>query len=90
MRLGEARKILHISNGYTEQTVRDAFFIRLHEQHPDCGGGGGDIDRLKQARDVMLEKLGVKTPCPQCKGRGTVSLRFGVIDCTRCEGTGVV
>jgi hypothetical protein len=55
MRKAEASQLLGVRlRDISRETVESAFKKRLREVHPDAGGDGGDMARLKKARDLLL------------------------------------
>jgi len=94
--VAEARRLLGVSEGATPEEIRAAFTRAVKDAHPDAGGQGGDIQQLKWARNLLLERrlpnenTAAIHPCPMCNGRGSVALGFGYERCTTCNGTGEV
>lgn len=73
------------------ETIKAAFNQRVKETHPDALklGGTCDMDQLKQARELLLNRRNVSEfACKQCKGKGNVPARMGVKSCAACKGTG--
>lgn len=87
MNLSDARQLLGLVNGYTVDDVRFAFSRAVKAAHPDAGGTGGDMTKLRDARDLLL---GAKKTCVPCKGRGRILGRMGSVMCSRCNGDGTV
>lgn len=77
---------------FTDGDVRRAYAERVMANHPDHGGDGTLIARLKQARAALLisdtESHTDISSCVLCSGRGKVKLRFGAQTCTVCGGSG--
>jgi len=69
--------------------IRETFALMVKLDHPDQGGTGTMVVRLKEAKNVLLDHTnGVKPACPVCKGKGTVKgTKFKPIPCPRgCNG----
>lgn len=48
-----------------------------------------DMDLLRIARKTLLgDTKEANNACAQCRGRGTVRFRMGVMPCGACKGTG--
>jgi hypothetical protein len=52
-----ALEITELSEGYTEQDVREAHKRLMHRVHPDVGGSNFFAKQLNAAREVLLERL---------------------------------
>jgi DnaJ-class molecular chaperone len=71
--------------------IRDTFRLLAKLDHPDAGGTGAQITKLKQARDVLMDYTnGVKPACPVCNGTGAVRAKgFKPVACPKgCKITG--
>lgn len=95
--IARASQLLGLPSGAEPAEIRAAFATKVKAAHPDSGGTGGDIQQLKQARNILLEAhrlpkehVAAMHPCQMCSGRGMVSEGFGYQVCTTCNGTGVV
>lgn len=90
MRQADALALLGLTGcETTPEAVAMAFQRTVKATHPDAGGAGADMDKLKQARDALLNRRNVSDfACKQCSGRGTVPARLGVRPCGACRGTG--
>lgn len=95
--VSNAAAVLGVSDDATDDEVRQAFRTKARTMHTDTGGAGGDLDALKEARDVMLrrgvnqnEEMQVKGGCVYCRGRGRVpsTTSWGSDLCIACNGTG--
>lgn len=87
----EARGILGMVNGYSSEPiayVKKLFADKVRAMHPDLGGAGGNLDNIKEARDVLIASLGGESACKQCRGRGYIKARMGSVECGRCGGEG--
>lgn len=94
----EALKLLRLDKAacaITEHVITTAYRRELLEVHPDTAapvgltGDARTVDQIKMARDVLRQAAtGQENPCGQCKGRGTVRVRYGVAPCGACKGTG--
>lgn len=87
MKLDEARALLGLQPGADETAVRSAYARAVKADHPDLGGTGALIARLKVARDTLLLHRDIPA-CKMCKGSGRVQSRFGVQVCIACKGSG--
>jgi len=89
-----AASLLRVSlcGPWTEDAVRAAFTDIVRKAHPDTGGAGGDLARLKEARDVLLKEAAKEAgivPCARCEGTGRMTTRSGRrVSCSACGGTG--
>lgn len=74
------------------KTVRKLAADMLYNAHPDHGGDGSQIGKIKLARDVLLkhlESLAAVTKCSVCEGEGRVKTPRGPKKaCVACGGTG--
>ncbi len=86
----QARKILSLVNGYTVSDVRQAFVAACNAAHPDAGAIPGDLDKIVEARDLLMSNAAGDIACNQCGGSGYIKGRLGVYDCGRCGGEGTV
>ena len=72
--------------------MRTAFNDTLRATHPDQGGVGGDMAKLKEARDVLLKEAAKEAgivPCSRCEGSGRMATRSGRrVSCSACGGSG--
>ena len=92
--MGWAADLLGVKSTDTAVEIRAAYHKRLLELHPDTGGDGADpaqIQRLKEACDLMLASLSDE-PCPECKGKGKILAQRGwattLVECPECKGRG--
>lgn len=97
MRLHEARRILtpYLPAGaVTSESVRAAFREAVKANHPDSWDEAIEVrnpirmDKLKEARDVMLASLGnaQEQPagaCPVCRGSGYQAIGMRKVPCVR-------
>jgi hypothetical protein len=62
------------SETWTSSQVRSAYAAKMTAAHPDHGGTGADIPKLKAARDLLARHATEQngTPCPHCGGTGYV------------------
>lgn len=60
----EAAARLGLSERATADDIRNAFRDRARAVHPDAGGVRGDLDRLVEARDVLLRTAPAAAPNP--------------------------
>lgn len=88
----------------TTDTVKAAYRKLAKTAHPDVGGSAEQFaaaDRARAILELHLAKVGVnsgvaqpmiKNDCPNCKGRGRVTVRRHwtsiTITCGRCKGSG--
>lgn len=89
----EALKLLSLDKAacaLTPEIITAAYRRALVAEHPDTGGASDVLPgQLQQARRIVTDALdGVKTPCPQCKGRGKVPGKMGTTPCGACKGSG--
>lgn len=69
-------------------SIRRAFRRQVVMNHPDNGGDGRKINRLKLARDRLLADTGAGI-CPVCAGDGGRITRRGIFSlCPKCNGKG--
>lgn len=68
--------------------VRAAWANAVRAVHPDHGGTGDaeSLGMLTMARDILLQTE--PQACKQCAGVGKVRMRFGMVQCSGCKGTG--
>lgn len=93
MKLLNAIRLLRIDIGdMNEAFVRRRAAEMLRQAHPDHGGDGSQIGKIKLARDVLLrhlEDLAAVTKCSVCDGEGRVKTPRGPSkDCPTCGGSG--
>lgn len=95
----KARHLLRVAPDATPDEIRTAFTHKVKESHPDAGGSGGDIQQLKQARNLLLEATkqrlpsennAAMQPCQMCSGSGRGVVGFRNQRCTTCNGTGAL
>jgi len=60
MPASEARALLGISDGATQQEIRDAHRRLITRVHPDAGGSAELATRVNAARDALLSELRTK------------------------------
>lgn len=76
----------------TPQQIRGYAADMLRDNHPDHGGDGSQIGKIKLARDVLLrhlEDLAAVTKCSVCEGEGRVKTPRGPKkNCPTCGGSG--
>lgn len=79
-----ARQRLDYKGTLNEEKIKAAFRVAVRQSHSDKGGQG-DIDSLKQARDVLLRHAVVEMPLcqvdscnepPQSMGKCSFHSRF--------------
>ena len=89
MDIADAFTILKLAPGnYSAKEIQAAFVRVARATHPDSGGFG-DVDRVIQAKDRLLNHRNVDDfTCRQCDGLGSVRSRMGVKVCGACQGTG--
>lgn len=98
----KAARLLGVTIGDGEATIKAAFRTAVKADHPDAGGEAVDMDALKQARDLLLsmaaarfpegqiaDNFNVKKSCIMCKGTGSVPHGFATATCSACGGSGV-
>lgn len=78
----EAFEVLGCAHGDGENVVRAAYSEQVRRNHPDHGGDGKKLARLKAARDILLTTRG-KVDCSICHGNGYVR-RPGKLTRTSC------
>jgi DnaJ-class molecular chaperone len=92
MRRQDAIKLLDLGQTFDPNDVREAFSDAVKADHPDHGGTGTNIARLKAARDILLldesDPLTSDFPCITCKGSGYVKAKMAKRPCEACDGTG--
>lgn len=95
MKRDEALKLLGLEGAACDLTpaiVTRAFRQTAVASHPDTGGqqvSQLDMPTLQAARDLLLnDQQKLNNACPQCRGRGSVRFRMGVMLCGACKGTG--
>jgi hypothetical protein len=54
----EARAILGVPRGASDQQIRAAYRSKMAHSHPDRGGSNAEAARLTAARDRLLKKTG--------------------------------
>ena len=93
MNVKTAGKVLGVDpESATEGEVKAAFARLAKQDHPDCGGTGTKLRRLKQARDRLVTYANTHkdvVDCDLCEGTGKQKMRRGgLIKCSRCGGVG--
>ena len=56
MTVAQALEIMELSEGASEQDIREAFSRLMHKVHPDVGGSTFFAKQLNAARDVLLKQ----------------------------------
>lgn len=84
----EANRLLH-RPAPSAAAIRAAFYKAVRAAHPDTGGDGSSIAKLKEARDLLMRTAEPDDyfSCKLCGGRGRVGIGFGT-PCPVCRGTG--
>lgn len=94
MKLTAAASILGVDrHALTREAVRAAFVEAARATHPDQGGSGADMARIKLARDVLMREVEAQeslVECPRCNGHGGIKTRGPRVTCPACGGEGVV
>lgn len=89
-----ALEALRLTDPVTREEIDAAWRRRIREEHEDAGGNGGDLDRLKHARNKLLSDddvrskatdCGKNTSCKMCGGRRYIRGKFGATPCTSCN-----
>jgi hypothetical protein len=64
MPLAEGMQLLGVPPGYTREDINAAFRRMAKLAHPDAGGSGELFRRTVQARDRLLDSLGIQETAP--------------------------
>jgi hypothetical protein len=86
----EATELLGLAGALVTKEVVDlAFTGKVKLDHPDNGGPGHGITKLKEARDILRQVVaGANNRCKTCSGAGIVRGKVGAVTCAACKGTG--
>lgn len=59
--VGEARKILELGAGASEEDIKAAHKRLIQKNHPDAGGSKYLASKINEARDILIKNLKEKS-----------------------------